>query len=77
MTEPNAIELDNVFFTYPDGHEVLKGVSCSIGHGEKVALIGANGAGKSTLMSHLNGVQLASSGVVKIDDAVIARDNLN
>jgi len=76
MNQKNAIEIDNVFFNYPDGHEVLKGVSCTIAHGEKVALIGANGAGKSTLMGHLNGVQLATSGVVKIDDTAIVRDNL-
>lgn len=76
MSNNHAIEVDNVFFTYPDGHEVLKGVQCSIAHGEKVALIGANGSGKSTLMSHLNGVQLATSGNVKIDGSVISRENL-
>lgn len=76
MNKNNSIEIDNVFFTYPDGHDVLKGVSCAIAHGEKVALIGANGAGKSTLMSHLNGVQLATSGTVIIDGLEISRDNL-
>lgn len=76
MANTNTIKIDNVFFAYPDGHEVLKGVSCTIAHGEKVALIGANGAGKSTLMSHLNGVQLATSGAVNIDGLEISRDNL-
>jgi len=76
MNTRNSIEINDVFFAYPDGHEVLKGVSCDIAHGEKVALIGANGAGKSTLMSHLNGVQLATSGRVNIDGLEINRDNL-
>lgn len=76
MSEPVMIDVNNVFFTYPDGHEVLKGLSCQIRKGEKVALIGPNGAGKSTLMSHLNGVQLPNTGTVAIDGAVIGKDNL-
>jgi len=77
IKESTAIELDNVYFTYPDKHEVLKGVTCSIKQGEKVALIGANGAGKSTLMSHLNGVQMATSGHIKIAGYEIQKSNLN
>ena len=76
MSERLAIEVDNITFTYPDGHEVLKGLSCTIKVGEKVALIGPNGAGKSTLMSHLNGVAIASSGRVAIDGMEINKDNL-
>ena len=34
----------------------------SIGHGERVALVGANGSGKSTLLRHLHGLLPASSG---------------
>jgi len=71
-----AIDVDNVFFTYPDGHAVLKGVSCQIKHGEKVALIGPNGAGKSTFMSLLNGVSLASGGKVSIDGLEVNKENL-
>jgi len=36
----------------------------SIGHGERVALVGANGSGKSTLLRHLHGLVSASSGQV-------------
>lgn len=76
MSQPVMIDVDNVYFNYPDGHEVLKGLSCQIRKGEKVALIGPNGAGKSTFMSHLNGVQLPISGRVLIDGHVIGKDNL-
>jgi cobalt transport protein ATP-binding subunit len=70
------IDVDNVYFTYPDGHEVLKGLSFHLHAGEKVALIGPNGAGKSTLMSHLNGVQLPISGRVVIEDLEVKKENL-
>ncbi len=76
MSQPVIIDVDNVFFSYPDGHEVLKGLSCHIHKGEKVALIGPNGAGKSTFMSHLNGVELPDSGRVTIDGTVISKGNL-
>ncbi len=76
MADKNAIEVDNLYFTYPDGREVLKGISCSIAHGEKVALIGPNGAGKSTFMSQLNGVLMPSHGRVIIDGVELTRKNL-
>jgi cobalt/nickel transport system ATP-binding protein len=76
MDKEFAIQVKDVCFTYPDGHEVLKGASCEIRAGEKVALIGPNGAGKSTFMSLLNGVSLASSGSVIISGRQIHKDNL-
>ncbi len=76
MSAQVMIEADEVCFTYPDGHEVLKGLSCQIHQGEKVALIGPNGAGKSTFMSHLNGVELATSGRVLIGGLEVGKENL-
>ena len=76
MVDDVAIRVDNVSFTYPDGHEVLKDISCMIKRGEKVALIGPNGAGKSTFMSLLNGVEMPSSGKVVVGDMEVSRKNL-
>ena len=76
MENEIAIQVDNVFFTYPDGHKVLKGASGTIKKGEKVALIGPNGAGKSTFMSLLNGVSLATEGTVSISGQKVEKDNL-
>ncbi len=76
MSANIMIEADDVYFSYPDGHEVLKGLNCRIEKGEKVALIGPNGAGKSTFMSHLNGVELATRGRVVIDGQTVSKENL-
>jgi len=76
MVDEIAIRVDDVSFSYPDGLEALKNISCSIGRGEKVALIGPNGAGKSTLMSLLNGVEMPLSGRVVVGGLEVARENL-
>lgn len=76
MNENDAIHVEGVHFTYPDGHDVLRGVSCHLAYGEKVALIGPNGAGKSTFMSLLNGVELPSRGSVRVSGMEVTKQTL-
>ncbi len=45
----------------------LDGVSLTLAHGERVALVGANGAGKTSLLNAVCGVVRPSSGSVAID----------
>ena len=52
----NAIDIQDLSYTYPDGTHGLHGVSLAIPEGRSVALVGPNGAGKSTLLLHLNGI---------------------
>lgn len=49
---PGEVVFENVSFGYPDGPEVLKGVTLRIRGGTSVALVGSTGAGKTTL-AHL------------------------
>ena len=45
------IYFEDVFFQYPTGEAVLKGIKLRIEPGKTVALVGASGAGKSTMLS--------------------------
>jgi ABC-type polysaccharide/polyol phosphate transport system ATPase subunit len=42
--------------------DALRGITCNIQHGERVALIGHNGAGKSTFLRVISGIYLPTSG---------------
>jgi cobalt/nickel transport system ATP-binding protein len=71
----HSIEIDNLSFAYPDGHQALDNISLSIQPGEKVALVGPNGAGKSTLILHLNGI-LGGEGCVRVCGLPVTKENL-
>ncbi len=72
----HLIEVEDLHFSYPDGTQVLKGVSFRVTHGETVALVGANGAGKSTLLLQLNGCLLPEAGRVNIGGLPVTKKTL-
>jgi len=61
------IEVEDVYFTYPNGVEALKGISLKIENVEFVAIMGQNGAGKTTLVKHFNGLLKPTRGKVLVD----------
>jgi cobalt/nickel transport system ATP-binding protein len=67
MSHSLALEVSDLAFAYPDGHQALFGIDLKISQGERVALLGPNGAGKTTFVMHLNGIHQAQHGVVAID----------
>ncbi len=63
---PFAVQVRDLSYAYPDGHQALRHVNLSLCPGEKVALVGPNGAGKSTLLIHLNGIIDRQAGRIDI-----------
>ena len=61
------ITVKDVYFTYPNDVEALKGVSLTIHDGEFVAIMGQNGAGKTTLVKQFNGLLKPTQGEVSVD----------
>lgn len=72
----HKIEVTNLYFSYPDGHEAIKDISFTIHHGESVGIIGANGSGKSTLLLLIMGVLFPDKGEVKVGDVTVTKRTL-
>ena len=73
----HIVEINDLYYTYPDGTVGLQGLSFRITHGESVALVGENGAGKSTFLMHLNGYLAATQGQIRIGDYPVVAKNLD
>ena len=71
MTNPQ-LEVRNLRKSYDEGRiEALRGVSLTINAGEYVAISGASGSGKSTLLHLLGGLDVATSGEVLFENAIL------
>ena len=72
----HKLEVRNLRFAYPDGHEAIKDISFLIHHGESVGIIGANGSGKSTLLMLIMGVLFPDKGEVIVGDVPVTKKTL-
>lgn len=61
----DSIILDDVGKVFPNGKEVLSGVSFVVNPGEFVSLVGPSGCGKSTLLRIVSGLLEPTSGTVE------------
>jgi energy-coupling factor transport system ATP-binding protein len=70
------IDAKDLYFTYPNGVEALRGVSATIQDGEFVAIMGQNGAGKTTLVKHFNGLLKPTRGRVIVDTVDVTKASI-
>jgi lipoprotein-releasing system ATP-binding protein len=69
MTEDAILSCDDVCKYFEEAGqrlEVLKGIDMGVRRGETLAIVGASGSGKTTLLQILGGLDLPSSGTVRI-----------
>jgi lipoprotein-releasing system ATP-binding protein len=69
MTEPATLSCEHVSKHFDEAGNrlaVLKDVNLVVERGETVAIVGASGSGKTTLLQILGGLDLPSSGTVRI-----------
>lgn len=67
------VEFDEVYFSYLDGHEILKGISFTVQPGRTLALVGPSGSGKSTIIRLLFRFYDIKGGCIKIDGQDISK----
>jgi ATP-binding cassette subfamily B protein len=72
-----GLELHEVSFAYPGQEQpVLRSVTCTLGAGETVALVGENGAGKTTLVKLLTRLYDPTAGDIRLDGLPLAAYDL-
>jgi len=69
------IEIKDIYFSFEEQNQLLRGVNLTIASGEKLALVGKSGAGKSTMVGLLLGFYQPQQGAIFIDEVKI--DNCN
>ncbi|MCW4042676.1 MAG: ATP-binding cassette domain-containing protein, partial [Candidatus Bathyarchaeota archaeon] len=60
------IDCQDIWYTYPDGTEALKGINLKIHKGDFLGLIGRNGSGKTTLAKIIKGLYSPTKGKVLV-----------
>lgn len=61
------IQFKNIYFSYIEGTEILKGINLDIKSGQTVAIVGSSGAGKSTIINLLSRFYDIQKGEITID----------
>ncbi len=62
------IELSDIYYTTPDGKEVLNGINYTIKQSDRILLDGSYGSGKTTFFKLLSGLIMPTSGSIYVND---------
>lgn len=69
--QADALTVDDISFSYPNGHRVFSSFSLNARPGEFVAILGPSGCGKTTLLNLLSGFQQPQSGQISINQTAV------
>jgi multiple sugar transport system ATP-binding protein len=61
-----GLSIRNVYKSFPNGLEVLKGIDIEVAEGQFLILVGSSGCGKSTLLNMIAGLETISRGEILI-----------
>ena len=67
-----TIVLDDVYYSYRPGHDVLRGISLTVRPGERLAIVGPSGAGKSTIGRLIAGIDAPRQGSIRVGGVEVA-----
>ena len=62
-----VINVEKLWYVYPERAAVLKNVSFRVNEGEFLAIMGRNASGKTTLVKHFNGLLKPTRGMIVVD----------
>ena len=71
----SVLSAKEVTYEYRNAYQTVRavdGVSCEFRQGQVYAIVGSSGSGKTTLLSLLAGLDVPTSGTIKLDDIATA-----
>ena len=71
-----ALKISNLYKTYSNGKDVIKGIDLAVDTGDVFALLGPNGAGKSTTMRAIMNYIFPTNGKISIAGLDSVKDYL-
>ena len=71
------VKINDLSFAYEEGKVILDNINLDVDKGEFICILGQSGCGKSTLLRLIAGLELPSSGTVRIDGEQVTEASLS